>query len=329
MSARQCWSKVAKPGYYAASLAGIYMLVASTYIMVSGWIAATVAKDVAHLARIEHVKGIVFVVTTGVLLWAISWTMFGRLRRSDAERSTDRQALMLVQSKAYAAEVAASVAHDFNNLLLVIWAGLDELAEIPLTSQQATVIAEMRQALDGAKKLTTRMANTARGQSAVRQDQLSLGALVLDTAELMKRLPRMRDRDTDVQVDSASMTLLDPVAVEQIVVNLLLNAADATSAHGKIRVSVREDASVVQLAVDDNGPGLSASQVLEVQKPFTSTKPGGLGLGLLSVRASVEATHGTIAIERSELGGARFVITWPKILPFEANERQPSAANTA
>jgi signal transduction histidine kinase len=280
--------------------------------MVSDRIAATVARDVAHLERIEHVKGIVFVVTTGILLYFISWTMFDRLQRGDAERATDRQALMLVQSKAYAAELAASVAHDFNNLLLVIWAGVDELADAQLSLQQRHVISEMQQALEAAKKLTARMAKTARGQSAVRQDQHSLGALVLDTTELLKRLPRMRDRRAEVQVNSMSSALLDPVAVEQIVVNLLLNAADATNSDGRIRVTVSEDVSSVQLAVDDDGPGLSASQMLQVSKPFASTKPDGLGLGLLSVRASVEATNGVIELERSDLGGARFVIRWPR-----------------
>src|SRR5512133_2575847 len=89
-----------RPAYYATWLACVYLLVAGSYIVVSGWLAAAVARDVAELKRLEHIKGIAFVFVTGSLLWIISWLMFRRLERAEAARAIDRQALMLVQSKA-------------------------------------------------------------------------------------------------------------------------------------------------------------------------------------------------------------------------------------
>lgn len=307
------YSPSTRPAYYATCLAGVYLLVAGTYIVVSGWLAAAVARDVAELERLEHIKGIAFVFVTASLLWFISWLIFRRLKHADAARATDRQALMLVQSKAYAAELAASVAHDFNNLLLVVGFGLDEITAASKSPPNPHLLAEMRQALDAAQSLTERMARAARGQREIRRDYHSLTSLTTDTVHLVKRLPRMRDRHVKVEARTTARALLDPIVVEQILVNLLLNAADATQAGGTIAVTVAEDDASVQLIVDDDGPGLRDSQIIEVLQPFNSTKVGGLGLGLLSVRSSAEATQGKLTIDRSPQGGARFAVRWPKI----------------
>lgn len=301
-----------RPAYYATWLAGAYLCVAGSYILISGWLAAAVAHDVAELARLEHIKGIAFVFVTGALLWFISWLMFDRLKRANAARATDRQALMLVQSKAYAAELAASVAHDFNNLLLVVGFGLDEITAASESPPNPHLLAEMRQALDAARNLTERMARAARGQREIRRDHHSLTTLVTDTVHLVKRLPRMRGRNIEIQARALARALLDPIVVEQIVVNLLLNAADATTAGGTITVKIEEDDASVQLVVEDDGPGLRDSQIMEVLQPFNSTKAGGLGLGLLSVRFSAEATQGKLTIDRSTHGGARFAVRWAK-----------------
>lgn len=309
-----------RPAYYATCLACVYLLVAGSYIVVSDRLAAAVAHDVAELQRLEHIKGIAFVLVTGSLLWMISWGMFHRLERAEAARATDRQALMLVQSKAYAAELAAAVAHDFNNLLLVVGFGLDEITAAANSPPNPQYLAEMRQALDAARNLTERMASAARGQREIRQDLHSLTSLVSETVHLVQRLPRMRNRQVQNEARSAAQALLDPIVVEQILVNLLLNAADATHAGGTIAVTVEEDDDSVRLIVDDNGPGLRDDQIIEVLRPFNSTKPGGLGLGLLSVRASAEATQGKLTIDRSPLGGARFCVRWPKM--YQANQEQ-------
>lgn len=300
----------ASPTLYASLLAGAYLVVAAAYIVVSGWIAAAVARDVEELEHIEHVKGIAFVLITGGLLWAVSWMMFARLQRANVDHARDRQALMLVQSKAYAAELAAAVAHDFNNLLLVVGFELDELVDHLGPDADPRTFAEMRRTLEAAKGLTERMAQAARGRREIRQDRLALGTLVSDTVHLVKRLPRVRGRNVQLEVKTSARALLDPVVVEQIVVNLLLNAADATEPRGVIRVMVDELESTVRLAVEDDGPGLDEQQIKEVLKPFHTTKPNGLGLGLLSVRSCAEASQGKLTVDRSPLGGARFTVAW-------------------
>jgi signal transduction histidine kinase len=302
-----------KPTRYATGLTFFYLLIAGGYILISGRIAAGLARNVAELERIEHLKGTAFVFVTGALLWLTSWLLFARLKRSEEEHQAERRALMLVQSKVYAAELAATVAHDFNNVLLVLRAGVDELAGDDPATDPASTLAEMRRALDSARDLTRRMARAARGSREIRLHPASLGELVSDTIGLMRRLPRMLGRRIELQVSSAARSLLDPVLVEQIVVNLLLNAADAAGDAGTVRVEVGEEDDVVRLSIHDDGHGLTDKELKELLLPFNSTKPDGLGLGLLSVRASVEASRGQLVIDRSPLGGAHFEVRWPKM----------------
>jgi signal transduction histidine kinase len=314
---------------YATWLALGYLLVAGVYIQVSDRIAAKLAHNLEELERLEHVKGTVYVVVTSVLLWGLAWMLFSRAQRSHDEALKTQQTLMLVQSKAFAGELAASVAHDFNNLLLVLGAAV-EVADETGGALDATTREEMRTALEGARHLTARLARAARGDRASRRDSLSLSKLVNDTSRLVRRLPRLAEKKLEIVAPSEARASLDPVLVDQILVNLLLNAADACGDDGHIRVEVGEDAEQVWLSVEDNGPGFPESQKMAVFQPFRTTKAGGLGLGLLSVRASADAGSGTLAVTRSPLGGARFQVTWPKQAPdSRASEPEVTSAKSA
>ncbi len=278
----------------------------------SSRIAAAIAKDVGELERIEHVKGILFVLVTGVLLWGVSFALFRRLEWVHETRALERRTMMVMQSKAYAAELAAAVAHDFNNLLMVLRAGVDEIHENALQTIDPTTLDTMDKAIDSARNLTDRMARAARGERSNRKGLHSLSELVDDTVHLLRRLPRLRGRNIEVVSTSAGRVFLDPVLVEQILVNLLLNAADAVGKEGHIRVEVNEETDAVCLSVHDNGTGLSDAMLNGIFEPFKSTKETGLGLGLLSVRASVEASEGRLCVTRSPLGGAQFEVRWNK-----------------
>ena len=282
---------------YAALLALGYAALAGTYIHVSSRIAARLAHDLGELERLERFKGFAFVVVTAILLWLLACFLFSRIQRSQEERWKELQAMMLVQSKASAGELAASVAHDFNNMLMVLRASVDEAAGNN-GQLDPTTLKEMNTALDGARNLTARLARAARGDRASRRDSHSLRQMVTETTRLIRRLPRLADRRLEIVAATEARALLDPVQVDQIVVNLLLNAADACGAGGHIRVEVGESDDHVWLAIDDTGPGFPDSQKIAMFEPFRSTKTGGLGLGLLSVRASVDAGGGELRVEQ-------------------------------
>ena len=108
------------------------------------------------------------------------------------------------------------------------------------------------------------------------------------------------------------MILADPGQMQQVILNLLLNAMEATPAGGTITVSTRPGRDgTVEMVVDDTGKGLSQEACTRIFDPFYTTKPKGSGLGLAITRRLVEQHHGKIEVA-SVLGqGTAFTITLP------------------
>ena len=108
----------------------------------------------------------------------------------------------------------------------------------------------------------------------------------------------------------------DPVQLQQVLINLTLNALDAVSASTSDREAVISTATRngdVEVHVSDTGPGLSAAVRQQLFEPFFSTKPHGLGMGLTIVRSIVERHHGTLRAENRSAGGALFTVTLPTV----------------
>ena len=104
----------------------------------------------------------------------------------------------------------------------------------------------------------------------------------------------------------------DRERLQQALMNLILNALDATPSGGVVRVSATASGSDVLLAVDDSGPGVPADVRDRVFEPFFTTKAAGTGLGLPMVHAIAAQHGGNATLGTSPLGGARFVLRLPK-----------------
>jgi two-component system, NtrC family, sensor kinase len=104
-----------------------------------------------------------------------------------------------------------------------------------------------------------------------------------------------------------------PGQLEQVVINLVTNAAHAVDSGGTIRARTRHDASHVALEIADTGPGVPLGDRDRIFEPFYTTKPDGkgTGLGLPIVRNIIEQHQGQIAVDTSDLGGAMFVVRLP------------------
>jgi signal transduction histidine kinase len=144
----------------------------------------------------------------------------------------------------------------------------------------------------------------------------SLPTHPVDLNETCRRAARLLEHDAHARGVQVSLLLEptlptaigDPVELEQVVLNLALNALDASlsspSPHIVVRTSAREDE--IELAVHDNGPGLAPHVAPHVFDSFFTTKPQGLGLGLVIVRSIVERHHGHVHAENHREGGAVF-----------------------
>jgi signal transduction histidine kinase len=108
--------------------------------------------------------------------------------------------------------------------------------------------------------------------------------------------------------------LVSPTRLQQVLVNLLLNAADAMDGDGTITVSCETSDEHVRIVITDTGPGIPPGQQRKIFDPFFSTKePGhGTGLGLSISRSIVESYGGTLNLDAGHKPGASFVITLPR-----------------
>ncbi|TMB25120.1 MAG: response regulator, partial [Deltaproteobacteria bacterium] len=104
----------------------------------------------------------------------------------------------------------------------------------------------------------------------------------------------------------------DPERLRQVLMNLAINALDATPAGGRVRLEARSEGREVVFLVDDSGPGIAPAARDRLFEPFFTTKPTGSGLGLAIVHAIVSQHGGSIEVDVSPLGGARFAARLPQ-----------------
>ncbi|MEP7236248.1 MAG: ATP-binding protein [Ferruginibacter sp.] len=134
--------------------------------------------------------------------------------------------------------------------------------------------------------------------------------------ETVKRIEENTgNKKINIQVDqSIPLFKLDKGMMEQVIYNLLYNATLYTPEHAAICISARCHVDVLQIMVEDNGPGFPATEIKNVFDKFyrlQNTKAGGTGLGLSIVKGFTEAHNGTIFLENISTGGARFTIDIP------------------
>ena len=143
----------------------------------------------------------------------------------------------------------------------------------------------------------------------------SPGFAPVDIAELadegVERVPRrgkLGARRVEVRASGSTLAAGDEARLRQVILNLITNAVEATPDGGRIIISIEQDQRRVILAVEDEGPGLSAAAREHLFEPFFTTKDRGTGLGLAISRAIVEAHRGEVRVRGGDVGGARFEI---------------------
>ncbi|MBI2933063.1 MAG: PAS domain-containing protein [Planctomycetes bacterium] len=237
--------------------------------------------------------------------------------------------------------LAGSVAHDFNNLLTVI-GGYTQLllARFAPSDPLTAPLQEVHQAAQRAASLTRRLLAFSRKQ-AVRTVILDLNVVLEQMKNMLQRLMGEQIQLSLRCAPQISPILADPGQIEQVVMNLTVNARDAMPGGGMLSIETRNmeldetyarenvgvrPGSYVLLSVTDNGTGMNADTKAHLFEPFFTTKePGkGTGLGLSTVYGIVQHAGGHINVY-SELGkGTAFKIYFPR-----SAETAPSAASPA
>ncbi|MCC2640280.1 MAG: putative Hybrid sensor histidine kinase [Nitrospira sp.] len=225
--------------------------------------------------------------------------------------------------------MAGGIAHDFNNLLTVINSWSELLMEDPaLDSRFRRGLAQIKEAGNKATGLTRQLLAFTRHQ-VVEHQVLNLNERVADIAELMERVIG-EDINLVVTLDpTVGRIRADPGQIEQVVMNLVVNARDAMPQGGRLELETREvsishsDPSwpdplepgpYVTLVVRDTGCGMDGETLAQVFEPFFTTKElgKGTGLGLSTVYGIVRQSGGTIGIRSDPGKGTAFTIYLPR-----------------
>ena len=248
-----------------------------------------------------------------------------------AERKRADETLLHAQKMAGLEALAAGIAHDFNNLLTTIMGNAALLrADLPAGSPAAEGAAEIEVASRRAAELTEQMLTFAGKGTRVRE-RLELARLVREMDHLLgvatrdRAAPRYRLDEATPPIEG------DRDQLRQVVLGLVLNAAEATPATGTITVSTGSmdadraylEATVpgtglaagrhAYLEVADTGHGMDDETRRRIFDPFFSTRFAGRGLGLSAVLGIVRAHGGTIAVESAPGRGTTFRVLFPVV----------------
>ncbi len=251
-------------------------------------------------------------------------------KQAEAERLKLEAQLLHAQKMEALGQLAGGVAHDFNNLLTAVLGNTETLMVILDDPAGEDPSAALRNGLEQIMLAGERAASLTRQLLAFSRKQVGRSEIV-DPNELVTRMHDLLHRligeryslELDLEADLDRVRVHSGM-IEQVIMNLVLNARDALPAGGEITVrtrNVHDDAQagtpMVTIAVIDRGIGMAPETVERIFDPFFTTKPAGkgTGLGLSTAYGAVTQDGGRITVDSSAGVGATFVVHLPAVQP--------------
>jgi len=239
-----------------------------------------------------------------------------------SETETLRQQLLQAQRLSSVGELASSIAHEFNNILTTIINSAKLGMRNPDPAEKQLAFERVVRAGQRAAVIAGGMLGFVRkgGSNRTHCDVARLveEVLILTEKDLLKNRIHVETRFL-----SRPKAWGVPGQIEQILVNLVLNARQAMPSGGRLKIELREnpDGDTVEVKIADTGVGISPDQLRMIFEPFFTTKQpdeygrGGTGLGLSVCRQIIEQHHGRIRVESVAGKGSTFTLKLPKRLP--------------
>ncbi len=270
--------------------------------------------DVLLSAEIVEVGGEPLILTTFL-------DVTGR-RRAEREASRLRQELAHISRVSLMGELTASLAHELNQPLTAILtnaqAGQRYLAlPAPKLDEVREILADMAADARRAGEVIHRLRSLLK-KDASRFAPVDLNQMIEEAVALTRTDTIIRHRPIALALAADLPPVMgDRVQLQQVLLNLVLNAMDAMaqSQEGQLVVSTVRDESAVRVGVQDHGPGIPPDRLERVFTTFFTTKPEGMGMGLAISRSIVEAHGGRIWAENNRDRGATFWFTVPVMSP--------------
>jgi signal transduction histidine kinase len=245
-----------------------------------------------------------------------------RRNRAAQELEAGRLALTHAARSSQLGQLSGAIAHELNQPLTAILSNAEAGAR--LLDAEPPDLAEISEILTDIAEDDRRAANIIvqlrrlMKEGDVEFEQIDLNEVVSETLGLSHSELVARQTDVEFRRGKEQVPVLGNFTqLQQVVLNLLLNAADAMrdlapgQRHVLFETRILADGTR-QLAVSDNGPGLSAESASDAFKPFVTSRPDGLGLGLSICRSIAKAHGGTLAFQHDVESGARIILALPE-----------------
>jgi two-component system, LuxR family, sensor kinase FixL len=248
-------------------------------------------------------------------------------KHSESQIEQQRNELAHIARVSALGHLASSLAHELNQPLGAILRNA-EAGELflqdpsPDLDELRAILEDIRKDDQRAGEVIDRVRDLMKARKFER-NSLDLSLLVGNVAALVRQDMERRRVRLVLESDSALPPIQgDRVQLQQVLLNLMLNALDALDDNSPerrlITVRARQVGAMVEVAVSDTGHGISADKLLRVFEPFFSSKRDGLGMGLAISRSIIEVHGGLLRAENNKAGGATFTITLPRAEGEEA-----------
>jgi signal transduction histidine kinase len=261
----------------------------------------------------------------GVLMALVGWLLYERRGRHQAERDSRRSLAMAAHADRAVTMTAltGSLGHELSQPLGSIRLNA-EAADQLIASNRATpeglrdILRDIGREDERATQIIERLRTMVKKNQEIDKRPLDVFAVVRESLAIVAQDALARQVRIDCRLPSTPCLVLgDQVLLQQVMINLFLNAFDAmsdtdASADRRVGIETALRAGVVDISVRDSGPGVPAQLNGRLFEPFVTTKPNGLGLGLSIVSSIVAAHGGTIGSHNAAEGGAVFCVTLPQ-----------------
>lgn len=254
-----------------------------------------------------------------LVVWAVTLaggltlylSTLGMVRRASTLMREQHARLAETEALAVIGELAAATAHSIRNPLASIRSTAELQRELGTLSPEAAD--ETVRDVGRIERLVRILLTYARGD-AEPGGSADPAAVLRDAAEPLAPSAAARGQQVGLELAAQLPRVRgDAVLLGQVLGALLANALEAAPAGGRIAVAARRDGDRVAIEIDDDGPGIPAAQRAEVFRPFFTTKPRGLGMGLTLARRVVERLGGTLDLAPRAPHGTRVSVRLPVV----------------
>jgi len=267
---------------------------------------AGVEAGASFFEQLRELRDLILLISLGNASVVILLGFLFYRRTRSLERA--REAMIEQENLATLGRMVATIAHEIRNPLSIIRASAERIRRRHGIEDEA--VTYITDEVDGLDRILTGYLQFARSQP---------GEFIrLPVERILRRAAAAIEADTlsrhvEVRIEDPGDLFIrgDERRVRQAVLNVMLNAVQATPGGGTVHVAVTRNGDRADITISDSGPGIDPSIMRDVTRPFFTTRVDGSGLGLTVVQSVMEEHGGMLEIGRAEGGGARVTLSFP------------------